>query len=157
MKISDLFERWELSSLKISAKFLEMEFNANPEDQEAAWELYVELITRIVTQRLPINDGDEKTALESAYSLFSTTRDVLKRKGRKCDSFSKIAIVVLNQVVRPFCSRWHKLELQGAFDNEQKCQEFRDELNILQTKMRRYAAMLAEIAQVEDMMYIEDV
>ena len=63
---------------------------------------------------------------------------------------SRIAVIVLNQIVRPFTAKWHKLEIEGAFDNPAKCKEFREELKQLQSKMRGYSAMLASIAGVED-------
>ena len=103
MKWRKWLENWDMTSLKINLKFLEMEWKPNDEDAAAAWELYVELLTRITTQPLDIAHGDKKTALDSIYSLFATTRQVLKNNTRHCTEFSKIAIVVLNQVIRPFC------------------------------------------------------
>lgn len=156
MKYQELFENWGLKSLKLNLKFMEAEFVAVPEDQEAAWEMYVELITRIVTQDLEINVGDEKSALDSVYSLFDTTRIILKQKGRKCKSFTKIAVIVLNQIIRPFTAKWHKEEQKGAFQNLDKCIEFRNELKELQIKMKSYAALLANIAGVEDITDINE-
>ena len=148
MTYKDLFEKWKLSSLKLNLKFVEAEFVADAADEEAAWEMYVELITRITTQRLEY--GDEQAALDSVYSLFKTTRRVLVRKGRKARSFTKIAVVVLNQVVRPFTAKWHKRSLEGAFENPTLCAEFRDELETLQDELRKYSALLADMAKVED-------
>ncbi|MGX8699157.1 MAG: hypothetical protein ACSW8F_04410, partial [bacterium] len=74
----DFFDKWHFSSIKLSAGFAEAELAPNPNDKEAAWEMYVEMITRIVTQPLPREDGDEKTALDSVYSLFPITRQILK-------------------------------------------------------------------------------
>ena len=95
MKYKDLFENWGLKSLKLNLKFVEAEFVAQPEDQDAAWEMYVELITRVATQFLEPDAGEEESALNSVYSLFETTRSILKEKGRKCESFTKIAVIVL--------------------------------------------------------------
>ena len=148
MTYKDLFEKWKLSSLKLNLKFVEAEFVADAADEEAAWEMYVELITRITTQRLEY--GDEQAALDSVYSLFKTTRRVLVRKGRKARSFTKIAVVVLNQVVRPFTAKWHKRSLEGAFENPELCAEFRAELETLQDELRKYSALLADMAKVED-------
>jgi len=92
MKFGNLFEKWGLTSLKLNLYFVEAEFEPAPEDREAAWEMYVELITRVVTQRLDVEHGDEKTALDSVYSLFATTRLILKEKGREAKAFTKIAI-----------------------------------------------------------------
>ncbi len=81
--LKDLLEHWGLKSLKINAMFLEATFEPSPEDQEAAWEMYIELITRVSTQHLLPDHGDEITALESIHSLFEITRNILKNKGRK--------------------------------------------------------------------------
>ncbi|MDP1933564.1 MAG: hypothetical protein Q8K47_01600, partial [Nitrosomonas sp.] len=91
MKIKDLFENWNLTGLKIKASFLEMEWKPSDPDKEAAWDLYVELLTRITTQPLPDEDGVEQTALDSIYALFGITRETLKAHGRSCIQFAKIA------------------------------------------------------------------
>ena len=157
IKFKNLFEKWELTSLKLNTQFLEAEFEPSTEDRDAAWEMYVELITRIVTQRLDIEHGDEKTALDSVYSLFATTRVILKEKGRKAGAFTKIAVIILNQIVRPFTAKWHKLSLAGAFVDAEKCKEFREELAILQDELRKYAKLLADLACVEDITEINDI
>jgi len=151
MKLKDWFEQWGLTKIKLSAGFFESEWQAQTADRDAAWELYVELLTRIVTQPLPDRDGDEQAALNSVHSLFGITREILRRQGRNCEQFSKVAIVVLNQVVRPFTAKWHKLALAGAFEQPQHCREFRDELKALQLDLLIYAKALAAIAQVEDL------
>lgn len=151
-----LFEKWHLKSIKLNVKFASMEFAPNDVDREAAWELYVELLTRITTQSLPLSDGDEKTALDSVYSIFPTTREILKRKGRQCVGFTKIAIPVLNQIVRPFTAKWHKLSLDNAFDDAKKCKDFREELEKLQILLKYYTSLLSEIAEVEDLSGFED-
>lgn len=48
-------------------------------DHNAAWELYIELLTCLATQSLDDEHGDEKTALNSIFSLFDITRQVLKK------------------------------------------------------------------------------
>src|SRR5437588_4982131 len=107
MKLRKWLENWDLTKLKINLKVLEMEWEPQEKDREAAWELYIELLTRITTQPLPEKHGDEKTALDSVYNLFPMTREILKRKGRECEQFTKLAVVVLNQIVRPFTAKWH--------------------------------------------------
>ena len=49
MKRRDFLEKWGLSSLKIKLGFLEGEFAPRDPDRAAAWELYIELLTRIAT------------------------------------------------------------------------------------------------------------
>ena len=135
--------------------FAEIEFSPNEDDMTAAWELYVELLTRITTQPLADEDGDEATALESVHSLFKTTRDILKEKGWKAENFTTISVIVLNQVVRPFTAKWHKKSLSGAFDKEDECLKFREELKVLQNQLIQYTKMLSELACVEDLTELE--
>ncbi len=156
MKWSKWLENWDMTSLKIRTPFLEMKWQPRDEDKAAAWEMYVELMTRTATQPLDEQYGDEKAALESVYSLFPVTRQVLKNNTRSCAEFTKLAIVILNQVVRPFTAKWHRLSLQGAFDNPEKRVEFRKELGNLQLTLIKYARMLADMAGVEDLTVLED-
>jgi hypothetical protein len=157
MKLRKWLEDWEMTSLKISFKFLEMEWKPNTADESAAWELYIELLTRISTQHLAPDDGDEKTALDSIHSLFALTRSILKAHTRDCQQFAKIAIPVLNQIVRPFTAKWHRLCLADAFLNEAQCKEFRNELNALQIELRNYTRMLGAMAGVEDLTALEEI
>lgn len=157
MKWSKWLENWNMTSLKINVHFLEMEWSPQDADKNAAWELYIELLTRITTQRLDRIHGHEQAALDSVYSLFATTRQVLKNYSRECNEFAKIAIVILNQIIRPFTSKWHKLSLQGAFSDEIQQQNFREELEELQNILIIYTKMLAQMAGVEDLTSLEKV
>ncbi|NDD64520.1 MAG: hypothetical protein EBZ36_11185 [Acidobacteria bacterium] len=132
-----------------------MELQFRDEDKVAAWELYVELLTRITTQPLADHEGDEETALKSLYAIFGLTREIIRRNGRGCIEFTKIAIVVLNQVIRPFTAKWHRLSLEGAFKDPARCREFRAELGELQGKLRDYSGLLADLAGVEDLTTLE--
>lgn len=156
MKWGKWLENWDMTSLKIKTPFLDMDWKPQDEDKAAAWELYVELLTRITTQGLGDKHGDEKTALNSIFSIFSITRDVMKNNGRNCIEFTKIAIIVLNQIVRPFTAKWHRLSLNGAFDDTEKCEEFRLELIELQKLLRIYTKMLADMAGVEDLTELQN-
>jgi len=151
MKWKEWLDEWSMSSLKVTAGFLEMEFKPNDVDKNAAWEMYIELLTRITTQPLSDQHGDEKTALESIYNLFPLTREVIKRNGRHCIEFTRIAIVILNQKIRPFTAKWHKLSLEGAFDDDSQCKIFRQELKELQQTLQTYNLLLANMADIEDL------
>jgi hypothetical protein len=156
MRIKDLFEKWGLVGLKVKTPILEMDWEPSDHDKDAAWDLYVELLTRITTQRLPDDHGTEKAALESVHRIFGLTRTTLKERGRKAENFTRIAVIVLNQVVRPFTAKWHPLSERGAFDEDAKCAEFREELAVLQDKLRAYTKLLSDLADVEDMTEMED-
>ena len=155
MKRRDFLERWGLSSLKINLGFLEGEFKPSDPDRAAAWELYVELLTRVTTQSLAPEDGDEKTALDSVYAIFPLTREILRRQGSGSGEFAKLAIPVLNQVIRPFTAKWHRNSLAGAFNDASQCQAFRSELGMLQIDLRNYTRALAAMAEVEDLTALE--
>lgn len=150
MKIEKLFENWDMKGLKINMGFLKTEWEPQVSDAEAAWEMYVELLTRIATQPLPDDTGLEASALDSVYSLFGITRRIIREYGRDSIGFAKIAIIILNQVIRPFTARWHKLADEGAFENKEQCLLFREELKELQLMLGSYMGMLAEIAGVEE-------
>ena len=155
MKRRDFLERWGLSSLKINLGFLEGEFKPSDPDRAAAWELYVELLTRVTTQSLAPEDGDEKTALDSVYAIFPLTREILRRQGSGSGEFAKLAIPVLNQVIRPFTAKWHRDSLAGAFNDASQCQAFRSELGMLQIDLGNYTRALAAMAEVEDLTALE--
>ena len=155
MKLEELFNKFHLEKIKLGPRGVEVEISFKPADKDAAWELYVEMLTRVITQPLPTEAGNEESVLNSVYALFAITREILRRHGRGTIQFSKIAIPVLNQVVRPFTTNWHKESLSGAFCQESKRKEFRKELEILQSELRNYNSMLAEIAGVEDLTELE--
>jgi hypothetical protein len=155
MKLKEWLQEWGLTGLKLTVPFLEAEWRPQDPDKDAAWELYIELLTRITTQPLAEEHGDEKTALESVYTLFGVTRDILKRHGKYGTAFAKVAIPVLNQVVRPFTAKWHRLSLQNAFADTARCAEFRVELRGLQASLRRYTRAMSSMAGVEDLTTLE--
>lgn len=146
----DWLKKWKMQNLQINAQFLQVTLEFHDGDRDAAWEMYIELLTRITTQTLSAEDGDEKAALDSIYSLFPTTRTIIKQHGRDCLQFTKLAIVVLNQIIRPFTAKWHRVSLSGGFADSAQRAEFRRELAGLQLALRRYTGMLGEMAGVEE-------
>src|SRR5208282_2714291 len=77
--------------------------------------IYVELATRISIVELQPEEGLLREALGSLYSLFGTTREILRKygptvgkpKGEGRLSFGLLAVAVLNIVLRPVLSKWH--------------------------------------------------
>ena len=63
MEIRALFRKFHLEKVKLNFNVVQLEISFAAADQDAAWDLYVELLTRIVTQPLPAAAGDEQTAL----------------------------------------------------------------------------------------------
>lgn len=151
MRWADWLERWNLRSLSIRLPFLEMQWAPGDADRAAAWDMYVELLTRVTSHALPEEAGVEKAALDSVHSLFATTRDVLRRHGRDAGEFTRLAVVVLNQVIRPFTTKWHLLSQKGGFDDPAQRAAFRRELEGLREQLVQYTRALADMAGVEDL------
>ena len=82
MNLGTLFRNFRLEKIRLNLQVAPVELAFQQTDRDAAWELYVEMLTRIVTQPLPAEAGDEQTALDSVYSLFPTTREILRRRGQ---------------------------------------------------------------------------
>ena len=142
------------------------EWEADQTERHAAWSLYVELVTRISIQPLGQEEGIFREALDSLYSLFETTREILKEAGpgvgASYNSVGGIAIAVLNQGLRPFLTKWHpSLEVwetqrpDGVSSKEHELQwseepELRKELEVLGNELNKYALALAQVAGVEN-------
>lgn len=154
MKLKEFLNKFNIK-LKLTAPFLEAEIQFCDADKEAAWEMYIELLTRCATRMLSENEGDNREVLDSLYKLFDITREILKKYKRNCENFSKIAICVLNQHIRPFVSEWHRYDLEGKPDTN-GWGNFREELTKLQLTLKGYTAMLADMAGVEDFSNIND-
>ncbi len=101
MKWQEWLDKWSMTGLSINAGFLSLDFAPNDPDRDAAWELYMELLTRIATQHLQPDHGDEKTALDSIHALFGLTRNTLKNEGRHCNEF-RHELTLLQQELRKY-------------------------------------------------------
>jgi len=139
-------------------------WESDPTERKAAWELYIELVTRIAVQSLTIQEGLMQEALNSLYTLFGSTREILRKAGPDVgasrESVGGIAIAVLNNGLRPFLSKWHPLlqELEvmkpsgvSAVAHEKAWSDepqLRQELEKLRKDLEKYADALADIAGV---------
>ncbi len=76
----------------------------------AAWALYVQLATRIATQKLD-PEGSAQEALRSLYTLFGSVRETLLAVGPDAvdgpDFVGPLAVRLLNEGLRPFLTTWH--------------------------------------------------
>jgi hypothetical protein len=142
-------------------------------EAQAAWELYVELITRSAVVGLEPDRGLLREVFMSLYSLFETTRQILKAKGPAMArpkqggnySFGYLAVTVLNFGVRPFLERWHP-ELQhweahnpapgkSPLEHEARWKYYdqvRAELKELNDLLREYANLLARVSGVPNLL-----
>jgi hypothetical protein len=166
----------KLESVKVSLSLptigsIEGVWEPDEREQQAAWELYVELITRISVAELQPYEGALREALTSLHIFFDVTRKVLrasgpsiaKPKGKDKLSLAFVAVAILNTVLRPVLAKWHPLlndyehtrELSvSTFDHEQRwehAKELRSVLNGVRIILIEYANLLAEVAGIPRM------
>ena len=140
-----------------------------PDESEirAAWELYVEMVTRTPLGSVSRDGGSARETLTSIYSLFDTTRNILKRYGpsvarpRKGQqlSFGYLAVSMLNLTLRPFLTEWH-LKLSGweRGSTSSPLAEWPDHCNFLRAlnetreRLRQYASLFAHVAGVPELL-----
>jgi hypothetical protein len=167
----------KLTSVKVSIALpfigsVEGTWEADERQRQAAWEMYVELATRISVVPLREDDGLLREALTSLYSLFGTTREILRRHGPEVArprregelSFGYLAVAVLNTLIRPLLATWHpeltRYEAQrpaerSVTDHERmwpKAGELRDELERGRGVLLAYAGILGQVAQVPSLL-----
>lgn len=147
---------------------IEGTWDPDESEQKAAWEMYVELITRISVVELSPDEGLLREALSSLYTLFDTTRSILRKYGPTVAqpkkennlSFGYLAVAILNAVIRPLLAKWHPLllsyenkrpqdisivEWERNWEYEQK---LREEINAVRLTLIKYANILAKVAKV---------
>ena len=148
--LSALLHRFGLESLKINLGILQLEVKTNDATRFAAWEMYIELLTRVATQILEDDEGDEQAALKSLYEVFPVTREILRKYGPDCVRLAYIAIPFLNQVLRPFTAKWHKKQLADGIRETGSKTEFREDLKRLQKLVAGYTSLMGDVAGVEE-------
>lgn len=135
---------------------------------DAAWELYVELVTRISVVPLQPGQGILREALTSLYQLFGITREILRKYGPAVGRaprtpgqyrFGHLAVWMLNAAVRPVLAEWHprlqqweasRPQGQSIAEHEASwpaAQDLRRELEALRALLLRYAEILAEVCE----------
>jgi hypothetical protein len=169
----------DLSSIEVNLKlpFISIKgtWIPNNKEQNAAWEMYVELITRISVAELKTDDGLLRESLSSLYTIFNTTREILRKYGPSIAkpkednklSFGYLAVAILNNVLRPVLAKWHPLLLDyenrrkedvSVLEHEKnwdKYKELRESLRKTRVVLTDYANLLAEAAGVPPLIYEE--
>ena len=140
----------------------------NEAQRDAAWEIYVELVTRVAVIELTLDQGILREALTSLHSLFPSTRGILRQYGpavaeplgNGSQPLDRLAMSMLNEVLRPVLSQWHPLLLDHenrrptrVTEREHEVawsrnEELRGVLRDLRTVLADYARSLAAIAGV---------
>lgn len=158
----------KLVKVTVKLPWVEGVWEADEKQQLAAWEMYVELITRVAVQPLGAERGLLREALTSLHSLFGETRRILKQYGPSVATplhptalaFGQIAVDVLNRSLRPLLARWHPLlsahEIarpanHSPFDHERawaQHDELRAQLAECRQTLMLYADLLAAVCSI---------
>lgn len=138
-----------------------------PVERAAAFDLQVELVTRVGVQPLAPDQGSLREALASLHGLFGTTREVLHRVADETAAplvLPHIAAALANEHLRPFLSTWHPaLQQHEAKRSDgtsptahehtwERAAEMRADLDRLRLPLTRIAARLAELSGVDLLM-----
>lgn len=141
------------------------------DEQAAAWELYIELVTRVSITGLQPGEGSLREALSSMYAIFTITRELLHKYGPSVArlksgsdvSFGYLAIAILNYALRPVLAKWHPLHQEyeqsreatrPALEHErlwERSEELRLALQEMQQVLRNYASILAQVAGIPEL------
>ncbi|MEL6686454.1 MAG: hypothetical protein AAFP97_02405 [Pseudomonadota bacterium] len=138
-----------LPGFKFSTSAAKREIKFSDADKKSAWQIYVELATRISTQALHEDEGTEEAALSSLHTLFQDLRKIIRENGPEAVESARIGVFVLNIVLRPFMARWHKIvSARTLTDVERKV--FREELKEIQRSLKSYATELLKLLEIGD-------
>ncbi len=163
----------KLTSVKVNLSLpgiggIEGTWAPDESERKAAWDLYVELVTRIAVEELRPEEGLLREALSSLHTLFDTTREILRAygpavaqpKGDGSLSFGYLAVTILNTVLRPILAKWHAELLDyestkpggvSPLEHERRWKrhdELHGELNVVRAALTEYANLLARVAGV---------
>ena len=157
----------KITSVQVNLPFISGTWEADDDQRRAAWEMYVELVTRISIQPLDPDEGLLREALSSLYVLFGETRRILREHGpgvarpehKQLLAFGQIAVDVLNHGLRPFLAKWHPLLAEheasrgaaSATAHERAWSmtgPMRADLTVLQSTLTAYADLLAAACSI---------
>jgi len=141
-------ELWKIKDAKLVEKRGDNCWAPSDEDRALAWDIYIELHSRVSTQSLDDKQGNDLAALESIHNLFSIARERMQFHGIQCANTSTLIMLFLNQYLREFMTKWHKFSIQenwkdgGGVINE----NFRSELKGIQESLESFSTALSHLA-----------
>ena len=140
-------------------------------ERSAAWDIYVELVTRVTLEPREEGTGMLREALTSYYSLFGEFRSILRQHGPDVGlpseggeiSVARLAVTLLNQVLRPLLTKWHprlqEWEIARPDDvsiptYERSWSDYDDLQSEIESTRRTiipFAGLLMDVAQVKEL------
>ena len=144
-------------------------------ERKAAWDMYVEIVTRIPVAYVKPEMSLLRICLSSLYKLFDVTREILRKYGPTIArpraegqlSFGYLSIKVLDLILRPFMMKWHPLlaeyertrkESDSPQDHEKKWaryEEFNKAMSEVGEAMMHYVNLLALASDMQENLLID--
>lgn len=140
-------------------------------ERNAAWELYLELVTRITVVKLGPDEGKLREALSSLYAVFGITREILRRYGPVVAArnpnglnLGKLAVSMLNGGIRPVLGKWHprlsaheSIRPDGVdeMSHERAWEDgdlLREDLDRTRELLTEFARLFGEVADVDSLL-----
>lgn len=162
----------ESVQVELNLKLFKMSGTWKPNDAErrAAWELYVELITRVAV--VPLTNGLLREALSSNYAIFDRTRQILRTHGPAVAeakpngqyNLGYLAVAYLNFTLRPFLANWHprledweeqRPQGRSRLEHERIWEEataLRNDLDRVSSESRSFVSILAAACAVPELL-----
>lgn len=122
----------------------------------AAWDLYVELMTRVVYSNSDIEAGKEHMMIARVQSFSHSAFEILKNHGKGCRPCAKLIFKLFDKVLRPFNEKHYKRDEKNSVVSPKerdayfrflvsRNEEFRKDFAELQEAVKPYIKQLAEI------------
>ncbi len=144
-------------------------------ERNAAWDMYVELVTRIPIAQVKPGESSLQVCLNSLYKLFGATREILRKYGPFVArprsegqiSFGYLSVKVLDIILRPFLVKWYPLLVDyestrkssiSAREHERKWaryEELKKGLDDVREALLQYAQLLARASEVPLLIFNE--
>lgn len=121
--------------------YLKKNLNANA---NLAWKIYILLITSVLSNKIPKNEGNFEAILNGIYSFFKDIQKYSLEYERSKITI-ELSFYLLNKEIRPFLGKWHSKKINENFNilND----EFRKELTELQDKIKDdYLELFSDLA-----------
>jgi hypothetical protein len=142
-------------------------------ERDAAWDMYVELVTRIPIAQVKPGESSLQVCLNSLYRLFDETREILRKYGPAVArprmegqiSFGSLSVKVLDIILRPFLVKWYPPLIDyecarkgniSAREHERKWaryEELKRGLSEVRDALLQYARLLARASEVPSLIF----
>ncbi len=144
--IYGLLEEWGLEKIVQDINFLDTPAQFSTGDKNAAWKMHTELITGIAALKLKQFEGEESALLPDLKALSTITKEIIVTEGGDCHQFAEIATGFLSKIIRPFIRKCESI----AKDDSPNKNLPTEVLNRLEKRLRNYAKLMKEIADVKN-------